>query len=49
MSKVFDRHPDISRTLYLVDEELIGRGDDAVPRALGVAETLHKEIGRAHV
>jgi len=39
---VFDQHPDISRTLYLVDEEFIGRGPDAVPRALEVAETLHR-------
>jgi hypothetical protein len=41
MSSVFDRHPDISRTLYLVDEEFIGRGPDAVPRALEVAEVLN--------
>lgn len=41
MRTVFDRHPDISRTLYLVDEEFIGRGPDAVPRALEMAEVLH--------
>jgi hypothetical protein len=41
MGAVFDRHPDISRTLYLVDEEFIGRGPDAVPRALEMAQVLH--------
>lgn len=41
MSGVFDRHPDISRTLYLVDEEFIGGDGDAVTRALGVAGTVH--------
>lgn len=41
MGKVFDRYPDISRTLYLVDEEFIGRGPDAVPRALEMALVLH--------
>jgi hypothetical protein len=41
MGKVFDRHPDVSRTLYLVDEEFIGRGPDAVPRALEMAHVLH--------
>ena len=40
MSTVFDRYPDISRTLYLVDEEFIGRGPDAVARALHVADTV---------
>jgi hypothetical protein len=39
---VFDRHPHISRTLYLVDEEIIGIGDDSVPRALALADTLHR-------
>lgn len=39
---VVDRHPQVSRTLYLVDEEFIGRGDDAVSRALAVADTLHE-------
>ncbi|MGH3791421.1 MAG: hypothetical protein ACRDQ9_11615, partial [Pseudonocardiaceae bacterium] len=42
MGAVFDRYPHISRTLYLVDEEFIGRGRDAVTRALAVAETLHQ-------
>ncbi|MEV0453804.1 B12-binding domain-containing radical SAM protein [Catellatospora methionotrophica] len=41
MSTVFDRHPDISRTLYLVDEEFIGRGDGVVDRALSLGRTLH--------
>ncbi|MEV6424731.1 radical SAM protein [Streptomyces sp. NPDC051662] len=41
MGTVFDRYPDISRTLYLVDEEFIGRGPDAVPRALHMADVLH--------
>lgn len=40
MGEIFDQHPRISRTLYLVDEEFIGRGDDAVERALGVADML---------
>src|SRR5207249_1623597 len=40
MREVFDRHPHLSRTVYLVDEEFIGRGPDAVPRALAVADTL---------
>ncbi|MGH3798951.1 MAG: radical SAM protein, partial [Pseudonocardiaceae bacterium] len=40
MGEVFDRHPHLSRTVYLVDEEFIGRGDDAVARALSVADTL---------
>jgi hypothetical protein len=39
---VFDRHPGISRTLYLVDEEIIGRGAEAVPRALSIAGALHE-------
>ncbi|MDX3224556.1 hypothetical protein [Streptomyces sp. ME19-01-6] len=41
MGSVFDRYPDISRTLYLVDEEFIGRGSDAVARALQMADVLH--------
>lgn len=40
MGEIFDRHPHLSRTLYLVDEEFIGRGEDAVRRALAVADTL---------
>ncbi len=41
MREVFDRYPEVSRTLYLVDEEFVGRGLDAVPRALAVADVLH--------
>ncbi len=41
MDRIFRRHPGISRTIYLVDEEFIGRGSDAVPRALAVAGRLH--------
>ncbi|GAA2720274.1 hypothetical protein GCM10010315_40240 [Streptomyces luteosporeus] len=41
LGRIFDRYPHISRTLYLVDEEFIGRGPDAVDRALGMAATLH--------
>jgi len=40
MGEVFDRHSHLSRTLYLVDEEFIGRDDDAVQRALAIADTL---------
>jgi hypothetical protein len=40
MGRVFNRHPDIARVLYLVDEEFIGRGEDAVRRALHLATTL---------
>nr|WSX75834.1 radical SAM protein [Streptomyces sp. NBC_00899] len=40
IGEVFEDFPDLSRTLYLVDEEFIGRGQDAVPRALGLARTL---------
>ncbi len=40
IGKVADRHPAISRCLYVVDEEFIGRGDDAVDRALAVASTI---------
>ncbi|MFF0577970.1 hypothetical protein [Streptosporangium saharense] len=40
LRREFDRHPGISRTLYLVDEEFIGRGADAVPRALAIAAEL---------
>jgi hypothetical protein len=41
IGEVFDAHPEVSRTLYLVDEEFIGRGPDAVRRALAVAAVLH--------
>jgi hypothetical protein len=40
MGQVFDRHPTVSRTLYLVDEEAIGADADAVPRALALAKTI---------
>jgi hypothetical protein len=39
--RVFDQYPDIARVLYLVDEEFIGAGPDAVERALNVAGMLH--------
>ncbi|MCZ4096099.1 B12-binding domain-containing radical SAM protein [Streptomyces sp. H39-C1] len=42
LRKVYDRYPEVSRTLYLVDEEFIGRGDDAVSRALDVGRVLHE-------
>jgi B12 binding domain len=42
MRGVFDAHPDISRTLYLVDEEFIGNGPTATARAVEVAETIHR-------
>lgn len=41
ISKVFDRHPETARVLYLVDEEFIGRGEEAVQRALEVAGAVH--------
>jgi hypothetical protein len=40
MGAVFDRHPSISKTMYLVDEEFIGRGAEAVSRARRIAGTL---------
>jgi hypothetical protein len=40
--QVLDRHPGISRTLYLVDEEIIGGGPDAARRVLHLARTLHE-------
>ncbi|SFC16612.1 B12-binding domain-containing radical SAM protein [Streptomyces aidingensis] len=42
MRQVFDRYPGVSRTLYLVDEEFIGRGPDAASRALDVARVVHE-------
>lgn len=42
MGQVFDQYPHISRTVYLVDEEFVGRGADSVPRALEMAGTLHR-------
>ncbi|MEU5383246.1 B12-binding domain-containing radical SAM protein [Kitasatospora cineracea] len=41
MNRVFDRFPHVSRTIYSVDEEFIGGGPDAVPRALDLAHTFH--------
>ena len=41
MRRVFDRYPQVSRTIYLVDEELIGRDTDAGSRALNVARVVH--------
>lgn len=38
--RVFDRYPEVARVLYLVDEEFIGAGPDAVERALSVAGVL---------
>lgn len=42
MGEIFDRHPDVSRTIYLVDEEFIGRGPNAEDRAIAVADILHR-------
>lgn len=39
--RVFDHYPHLSRTLYLVDEEFIGRDSDAGTRALEVARAVH--------
>lgn len=44
MRQIFGLFPHVSRTLYLVDEEFIGRGADAVARALSVADAL-KDAG----
>jgi hypothetical protein len=41
IGEVFDRHPEVSRTLYLVDEEAIGAGPDAADRVQTLAETIH--------
>ncbi len=41
MQRVFDRYPQVSRTVYLVDEEFIGRDTDAGGRALEVARLVH--------
>lgn len=40
VGRVADRHPAVSRTVYLVDEEFIGRGPDAVARAREIAGTI---------
>jgi hypothetical protein len=42
LPEIFDRHPRVSRTVYLVDEEFIGRDPDAAERALAVATTVHE-------
>jgi hypothetical protein len=42
LDETFRRHPEVSRTLYLVDEEFIGRDDDAVPRALNLSQSMHE-------
>lgn len=42
MSDVFTAHPEVARVLYLVDEEFIGAGPEAVPRALALASLLHE-------
>lgn len=41
MREVFDQHPGVSRTLYLVDEEFIGGDPHAAERALTVADLVH--------
>ncbi|MFD7735030.1 B12-binding domain-containing radical SAM protein [Kitasatospora phosalacinea] len=41
MSRIFDRFPHVSRTIYSVDEEFVGGAPDAVPRALDLAHTFH--------
>jgi radical SAM superfamily enzyme YgiQ (UPF0313 family) len=40
LAAVFDRYPQVSRTLYLVDEEFLGRGPDATGRALELGALL---------
>lgn len=40
MRQVFDHYPEVSRTVYLVDEEFIGQGENAIPRALRIADVL---------
>ncbi|MBY8887281.1 radical SAM protein [Streptomyces sp. PTM05] len=42
IGQVLDRYPGVSRTLYLVDEEIIGGGADAVERILRLARALHE-------
>ncbi|MDT0307296.1 radical SAM protein [Streptomyces sp. DSM 44917] len=41
LRRIFDRYPGVARTLYLVDEEFIGRGPGAAERALEVARLVH--------
>jgi hypothetical protein len=40
MSPIFDEFPETSKTMYMVDEEFIGRDDDAVDRAVSLARRL---------
>lgn len=40
--RVFDRHPHRSRTLYVVDEEFVGRGSESAERALRVAAAFQQ-------
>jgi radical SAM superfamily enzyme YgiQ (UPF0313 family) len=40
MRRAFDRFPQVSRTVYLVDEEFIGRDTDAGSRALDIARVM---------
>jgi hypothetical protein len=40
LDKVFRRYPETSRTIYLVDEEFIGRDGNAVNRAIAIGEAL---------
>lgn len=42
MRRVFDRYPETSRTVYLVDEEFIGRDTEAGSRALEVARVVYE-------
>jgi radical SAM superfamily enzyme YgiQ (UPF0313 family) len=42
LAAVFNRYPRVSRTLYLVDEEFLGRSPDATGRALELAGLLHE-------
>ncbi|GAA3766495.1 B12-binding domain-containing radical SAM protein [Salinactinospora qingdaonensis] len=42
ISAVFDRHPGTARTLYLVDEEIIGHGPDSLTRIRDIANQLHQ-------
>lgn len=42
ISGILQEHPRAGKTVYLVDEEFIGRGEDAVARALAVADTLNE-------
>ncbi|MDQ1304365.1 MAG: hypothetical protein QG671_192 [Actinomycetota bacterium] len=42
LDDAYTAHPGTARVLYLVDEEFIGEGPEAVPRALDVAAIVHK-------